>query len=387
MVALPLAILLISVSKAVQWQLVLATPQTLTSSSSTSCKFPAIFNFGDSNSDTGGWSASFGQAGPPHGETFFHAPAGRYSDGRLIIDFIAEHSGLPYLNAYLDSMGSNFSHGANFATAASTIRHQNTTSYSPFSFNVQFYQFHDFQKRSEIIRSKGDAFRSLLPTSESFSQALYTFDLGQNDLTAVYFPNKSTDQVKATIPDILDQFKTYIKEIYKLGGRYFWIHNTGPLGCLSYVLDGLSLDATQVDQTGCAIPINELAQYFNFGLKKVVVQLREHMPLAAITYVDVYSIKYNLISQANKYGFENPLLACCGHGGKNNYDVHKRCGAKVMESGKEVLVGSCKDPSVRISWDGAHYTEAANKWVFNRLVDGSYSDPPISLKMACYKQI
>lgn len=92
MVALPLAILLISVSKAVQWQLVLATPQTLTSSSSTSCKFPAIFNFGDSNSDTGGWSASFGQAGPPHGETFFHAPAGRYSDGRLIIDFIGMFS-------------------------------------------------------------------------------------------------------------------------------------------------------------------------------------------------------------------------------------------------------------------------------------------------------
>lgn len=93
-----------------------------------------------------------------------------------------------------------------------------------------------------------------------------------------------------------------MQEIYKQGGRYFWIHNTGPLGCLPYVLDGLSLDATQVDQTGCAIPINELAQYFNFGLKKVVVHLREHMPLAAITYVDVYSIKYNLISQANKYG-------------------------------------------------------------------------------------
>lgn len=52
------------------------------------CDFPAIFNFGDSNSDTGGLSAAFGQAPPPHGETFFHTPAGRYSDGRLIIDFI-----------------------------------------------------------------------------------------------------------------------------------------------------------------------------------------------------------------------------------------------------------------------------------------------------------
>lgn len=69
---------------------------------STQCKFPAIFNFGDSNSDTGGLSAAFGQAPPPHGETFFHAPAGRYSDGRLVIDFIVMEPILPLLNQLSD---------------------------------------------------------------------------------------------------------------------------------------------------------------------------------------------------------------------------------------------------------------------------------------------
>lgn len=54
------------------------------------CGFPAVFNFGDSNSDTGGLSAAFGQAGFPDGETFFHRPAGRYCDGRLIIDFLGD---------------------------------------------------------------------------------------------------------------------------------------------------------------------------------------------------------------------------------------------------------------------------------------------------------
>ena len=52
------------------------------------CSFPAVFNFGDSNSDTGGLSAAFGKAPSPNGETYFGAPAGRFSDGRLIIDFI-----------------------------------------------------------------------------------------------------------------------------------------------------------------------------------------------------------------------------------------------------------------------------------------------------------
>lgn len=56
------------------------------------CSFPAIFNFGDSNSDTGGLSAAFGQAPYPNGETYFHVPSGRFSDGRLVIDFIGTAS-------------------------------------------------------------------------------------------------------------------------------------------------------------------------------------------------------------------------------------------------------------------------------------------------------
>ncbi|RWV77362.1 hypothetical protein GW17_00061823 [Ensete ventricosum] len=130
-----------------------------TSASPSPCAFPAIFNFGDSNSDTGGLSAAFGPAPPPHGETFFGAPAGRYCDGRLIVDFIAQGLGLPFLSAYLDSVATNFSHGANFATAGSTIRRQNTTlfqtGYSPFSLDVQSWQFAQFKSRSQIAYKKG----------------------------------------------------------------------------------------------------------------------------------------------------------------------------------------------------------------------------------------
>lgn len=57
---------------------------------STSCDFPAIYNFGDSNSDTGANSAAFYPMASPCGETFFHRPAGRGCDGRLIIDFIGK---------------------------------------------------------------------------------------------------------------------------------------------------------------------------------------------------------------------------------------------------------------------------------------------------------
>ena len=55
-----------------------------------SCRFPAIYNFGDSNSDTGGISAAFLPISAPYGENFFHKPAGRDSDGRVLIDFIGK---------------------------------------------------------------------------------------------------------------------------------------------------------------------------------------------------------------------------------------------------------------------------------------------------------
>ncbi|BFG16343.1 hypothetical protein CerSpe_026170 [Prunus speciosa] len=358
---------------------------------STSCKFPAIFNFGDSNSDTGGLSAVFGQARSPHGESYFHHPAGRYCDGRLVIDFIANSLGLPFLSAYLDSVGSNFSHGANFATAGSTIRPQNTTlrqsGFSPISLDVQYNEFYDFHPRSQVARNRGGVFKQLMPTAQDFSRALYTFDIGQNDLTAGLFLNMSTTQVKAYVPDVLNQFKNIVKYIYSQGGRYFWIHNTGPIGCLPYVLDRLPVLAAQVDNAGCAIPYNKVAQFFNRGLKQAVVQLRKDLPLAAITYVDVYSAKYSLISQPEKHGFKEPVRACCGHGGKYNYNLHIGCGGKAKVHGKVKLVGkACQDPSLWVNWDGVHYTQAANKRVFDQIVDGSFSDPPIPLKRACHRQ-
>ncbi|KAJ9554497.1 hypothetical protein OSB04_018542 [Centaurea solstitialis] len=357
------------------------------------CEFPAVFNFGDSNSDTGGLSAAFGQAQPPNGESFFGRPAGRYCDGRLVIDFIAQSFGLPYLSAYLDALGSNFTQGANFATAGSTIRPQNTTlsqsGFSPFSLNVQWYQFNDFHHRvRDFHAQKGDdVFKRLMPKTKDFSRALYTFDIGQNDLTAGLFQNLSIDQVRASVPDIVGQFKTVIKDIYNQGGRSFWIHNTGPFGCLPYVIARPIITNGQVDKYGCVGPYNDLAQYFNRQLKETVGQLREDLHKAAITYVDIYSIKYTLITQGKQHGFEHPLRACCGHGGKYNYNVHVGCGGKVKVKGKEILVGkSCEDPKVAVSWDGVHYTQAANKWIFDQMENGSFSDPPLPLGLACHKQ-
>ncbi|KAI3920930.1 hypothetical protein MKW98_027640 [Papaver atlanticum] len=324
------------------------------------CNFPAIFNFS--------WK--------PAGETYFGAPAGRYSDGRLIIDFIAERLGLPHLSAYLDSIGANFIHGVNFATAAAGIRKwNNSTGLGPISLVVQNIEYAQFTTRTQSLRNRGGGFQNLMPKIESFSRGLYTFYIGQNDVTS-YYIGTPMEQVRDLISDTLNQFSENIKDIYGRGGRYFWIHNTGPVGCLAYMIDSLQIAPGQIDEGGC---------YFNRRLNDTVVKLRKQLPSAAITYVDVYKVKYLLISKAKKYGFKQPLKACCGRGGKYNYNSKYGCGAKMKVNGKARLIGSCKNPKVKIVWNGVHYTEAANKFVFDQIVDGSFSDPPMPLALACHR--
>ena len=64
--------------------------------------YPALFNFGDSNSDTGGLvSAGIGEPlDLPNGATYFHKPSGRFCDGRLIIDFLCNVSSISYTHTF-----------------------------------------------------------------------------------------------------------------------------------------------------------------------------------------------------------------------------------------------------------------------------------------------
>ncbi|KAL8090549.1 GDSL esterase/lipase ENOD8-like [Apium graveolens] len=357
----------------------------------TSCDFPAIFNFGDGNSDTGAFSSAFSGTPAFYGQTFFNGTAGRSSDGRLIIDFIATSLGKPFLNAYLDSLGTTFSHGANFAQLLATIgvpklvlpKDSPPFGFSPMYLGVQFSEFAQFIERSQKVRTLGGVFASYMPTSESFAKALYTFDMGQNDLAQGLFTGMSIDEIKQSLPDLVNSFTDILKNMYNLmGARTFWIHNTGPLGCYPYILT--IIPTTDVDNAGCSNAVNDLAQTFNSVLKKAVDQLRVDLPLAAITYVDIYSAYYSLYMEPQVYGFELPLEACCGLGGAYNFGA-ATCGASATVNGSLVTAGPCENPSKRINWDGFTYTEAANQIIFNKLATGLYSDPPNSPKNACQK--
>ena len=67
------------------------------------CNFSEIYNFGDSNSDTGTLSAVFIMVHPPNGESFPEILPTRSCDGRLLIDFIGKRkTKLYHINCLVD---------------------------------------------------------------------------------------------------------------------------------------------------------------------------------------------------------------------------------------------------------------------------------------------
>ncbi|XP_068334909.1 GDSL esterase/lipase At5g14450-like [Pyrus communis] len=355
---------------------------------SSGCDFPAIYNFGDSNSDTGANSAAFYPMASPCGETFFHRPAGRGCDGRLIIDFIAKHLGLPYLSPYLDSLESNFRHGANFASGGATIRRYNESmsenGVSPFYLDIQIAQYTQFKSRTTSLSSQAEEQSDRFPIVDDFARALCTFDIGQNDLAAGFRKKFSSEQFEAQITDMINQQANAVRNLYEQGARTFWIHNTGPIGCLAVTLHNIhSLSPGLVDGQGCDKFQNDMARQFNRQLEQKVIQLRKELPLSAITYVDVFAAKYELIGNATKHGFLDKANICCGY---HEHDDHVWCGNKgIISNGTQVYAGSCEDPSLYISWDGVHYTEAANRWIADQIVGGSFSDVPVPITDSCHR--
>ncbi|KAK1386878.1 hypothetical protein POM88_015056 [Heracleum sosnowskyi] len=170
-------------------------------------------------------------------------------------------------------------------------------------------------------------FKDSMPKKEHFSKALYTIDIGQNDFGMGLFTNKSIKEVKASVPDTIVGLRTHIRSIYSLGARTFCIHNTGPIGY----------------RAGCSIPHNAISKYYNYKLKEAIHQLRKELPSAAITLVDIYSVKYSIYKEAERLGFKEPLKACCGYGGKYNYGDNLTCSG-IQTRTTNIYRGAFSDP-------------------------------------------
>ncbi|KAK4352918.1 hypothetical protein RND71_028436 [Anisodus tanguticus] len=337
----------------VVWFLLIASSNLVESK----CAFEAIFNFGDSNTDTGGFYAAFPSQGSPYGMTFFKRPVGRPTDGRVITDFLAQALGLPFVSPYLQSIGSDFRHGANFATSASTVLMPQTSLFvsgvSPFYLDVQLRQFKEFKAKVDASQGKGN---TNLPPADIFGKSLYTFYIGQNDFTG-NLASQGIGGVKPYLPQVVSQITSTIK---------------------------LSHDSSDIDEFGCLKSYNNAVVEYNNMLKDALAKTRKELSDANVVYVDTHSVLLELFQHPTSHGLKYGTRACCGHGGGSyNFNQQVFCGNTKEINGQTLSATACEDPYNYVSWDGIHATEAANKQIAQAILSDSHFDPSFSLHKLC----
>lgn len=75
-------------------------------------------------------------------------------------------------------------------------------------------------------------------------------------------------------------------------------------------------------------------------------------------------------------GITNPLSACCGYGGKYNFNKKVTCGHAGTVDGVSLnLTIPCAEPTTYASWDGIHTSERFNRAVATAFLTGNHITP------------
>ncbi|KAI7741172.1 hypothetical protein M8C21_019351 [Ambrosia artemisiifolia] len=319
-----------------------------------------VFVFGDSIFDAGNNNyintTSLDQSNfPPYGQTYFGFPTGRFSDGRIIPDFICEHASLPLIPPYLDPMSHAFFHiGANFASAGAGALLQ-TFQGSVISLQTQLR----YHKRVEKVLRK---MYGNTKANTILSKAVYLFSIGSNDYTSPYLITNSTHFNSSysnahLVRIVIGNLTTAIKDLHHRGARKFGFLNLGPLGCspgLRIILNPSN------DSGGCVQSASLLATMHNKALAKSLKILAKQ--LHGFRY-SLYDFHHNLnqrLKHPSRYGYKQGKTACCGTG---RFRGTFSCGGK--RPVKEYWV--CENPKEYVFWDSYHLTERVHKQMAHQM--------------------
>ncbi|XP_074585030.1 GDSL esterase/lipase At1g28600-like [Curcuma longa] len=332
-------------------------------------RYNALFNFGDSLSDTG----NVVLGGLPYGMTYFGHHTGRCSDGRLVIDFIAEGIGLPHLPPNT-AKNASFNKGANFAFIAAPAL--------PFDF----YHERGLSKGLWVnasVHEQVDRFEKLLPSicaspqdcKDFLSKSLLVVgEFGGNDYSTGIFGGWPLTKVSSFAPYIAQAVAEGIERLIGLGAVDLIVPSVLPAGCFPLYLTLYSAKdpAEYGSRSGCLRKFNTLFWYHNVALRRQLDRLQKKYPSVVIRYADMYAQVFDFAIDPLKYGFKaGALRTCCGAPGMHSYNFNMH--AKCDQNGSTV----CSDISAHVSWDGLHMTEAAHRIIAQGWLNGPYVNPPI----------
>ncbi|KAM3280112.1 hypothetical protein ACQJBY_047104 [Aegilops geniculata] len=354
--------------------------------------FRTVYAFGDSFTDTGNTHSTTGPysygyvSNPPYGATFFHRSTNRYSDGRLVVDFLATDAlGLPsflppYLslaapNATAASSKSSKYYGANFAVAGATaIEHdffaKNNLSVdiTPQSIMTELGWFDAHLKARQV-------------KEEEIGEALYWVgEIGANDYAYSFMAADSIPPERIRTMAV-DRVTTFLEGLLKRGAKYVVVQGLPLTGCLPLAMT-LARPEDR-DNLSCVASVNKQSMDHNHHLQAGIHRLRQAHPAAVLAYADYSAAHLAVMRSPARYGFAEPFKTCCGSGGgAYNFEIFSTCGSPEVPA-------ACAHPARYVNWDGVHMTEAMYKVVagmFFRDASGAFIRPSFGSLLAAARK-
>jgi len=274
--------------------------------------YSRVFSFGDSLADTGNYRFVFSNdtrapvLWPPYGETYFHNATGRFSNGRILIDFIADALGLPFVPPYWGGRSAEyFAGGANFAVGGAT------------ALSPEFFR----QNGAPLANDKTvhldmemDWFRALLNllcpndtagcTNVMNNSLFLVGEIGGNDYNLPFFAGVPFHKIRTFTPSVIAKISSTITELIGLGAKTLLVPGNLPIGCVpTYLMRFKSDKKEDYDpETGCLRSMNEFSEYHNKLLADELEELRKLHPGVAIIYADYYGAAMEIFLHPKKSG-------------------------------------------------------------------------------------
>ncbi|KAF2285736.1 hypothetical protein GH714_007527 [Hevea brasiliensis] len=261
---------------------------------------PALFVLGDSLVDVGNNNYlpfSIAKADFPNNGIDYPAriPTGRFSNGKVIADFLAEKVGLPTSPPYLSLLSNNnkrpFLTGVNFASGASGILNSTGQSLGmviPLTKQVDYYA----SVHKDLLEKLGSS-----GAQNYLSKSLFAIDTGSNDVLSY---SDSSDLREKSTPQqyvglMIRTLKSQMKRLYIYDARKFLIPGVASVGCAP---------SRRIENRAgeCNEELNALSIKYNEGLKSMLLKLKSKLKDINYSYFDAYSFTQNIIQKPAAYG-------------------------------------------------------------------------------------
>ncbi|CAN6286095.1 unnamed protein product [Urochloa humidicola] len=318
----------------------------------------AVIVFGDSIVDPGnnnGLATLIKANHPPYGKDFFnHEATGRYSNGFIPTDLIAQGLGVKQLlPAYVgaDLSPEDLVTGVSFASGATGFDPLTPVVVSVISLEQQLGYYDEYRRRLAAAAGGEEEAERIV------AGALFVVCAGTDDVANTYFttPFRSVEyDIPSYVELLVGGAEAFLRNVSARGASKIGFVGMPPVGCVpSQRTLGGGL------RRECEPRRNQAARLYNARIQDMIAGLNAHPGFPTlVVFLDIYRILDQLMERGADYGFSETTRGCCGTG---TIEVTGLCDAR--------FVSVCDDVSAHVFFDSYHPTERAYRIIVNDIFD------------------